>query len=245
VTALLELSDLRVGYQGGPDILKGLSLEIVEGRSYCVVGPNGAGKSTMLKAIAGLLPTRSGTVRLDGRDIGRLRPDQRLAAGVCFVPQDPSIFPEMSVHENLIMGAFLVDDRSLVRQRLDRVYSMFPILGERAKQAAGTMSGGQQQQLLIGRALMIDPKVLMIDEPSLGLAPKIADQIFEVIEGLGEMGVTVLMVEQSVVRGLRSTDWAFVLDLGTKRFEGASEDLFDDERIRDLYLGKMSSGGRE
>ena len=245
MTALLELSEIRVGYPGGPDILKDLSLEVTQGRSYCVIGPNGAGKSTMLKAIAGLLPTRSGSVRFEGRDIARLRPDQRLASGICFVPQDPSVFPEMTVHENLIMGAFLVEDRSLVRKRIERVYELFPILTERAKQAAGTMSGGEQQQLLIGRALMIDPKVLMIDEPSLGLAPMIADQIFAVIRGLGDLGITVVMVEQSVVRGLGATDWAFVLDLGSKRFEGPSKQLFDDKRIRDLYLGKMASGDVE
>ena len=242
MTALLELSEIRVGYPGGPDILKDLSLEVTQGRSYCVIGPNGAGKSTMLKAIAGLLPTRSGSILFEGRDIAKLRTDQRLAAGVCFVPQDPSVFPEMTVHDNLIMGAFLVEDRSLVRERLERVYELFPILTERAKQAAGTMSGGEQQQLLLGRALMIDPKILMIDEPSLGLAPMIADQIFAVIRGLGDLGVTVLMVEQSVVRGLDATDWAFVLDLGSKRFEGPSEHLFEDKRIRDLYLGKMASG---
>jgi len=245
MTALLELSEIRVGYPGGPDILKGLSLEVAHGQSYCVIGPNGAGKSTMLKAIAGLLPTRSGSIRLEGRDIAGLRPDQRLASGVCFVPQDPSIFPEMTVHENLIMGAFLVDDRSLIRDRLERVYGLFPVLTERAKQAAGTMSGGEQQQLLLGRALMIDPKVLMIDEPSLGLAPMIADQIFTVIRDLGDLGVTVLMVEQSVVRGLGATDWAFVLDLGSKRFEGPSKGLLEDKRIRDLYLGRMASGGVE
>jgi branched-chain amino acid transport system ATP-binding protein len=245
MTALLELSEIHVGYPGGPDILKGLSLEVAQGQSYCVIGPNGAGKSTMLKAIAGLLPTRSGSIRLEGRDIARLRPDQRLAGGVCFVPQDPSIFPEMTVHENLIMGAFLVEDRSLIRERLERVYGLFPLLTERAKQAAGTMSGGEQQQLLLGRALMIDPKVLMIDEPSLGLAPMIADQIFRVIRALGDLGVTVLMVEQSVVRGLGATDWAFVLDLGSKRFEGPSKGLLEDKRIRDLYLGRMASGGVE
>ena len=242
MTALLEVSEIYVGYPGGPDILKGLSLEVAEGQSYCVIGPNGAGKSTMLKAIAGLLPTRSGSIRLQGRDIAGLRPDQRLASGVCFVPQDPSIFPEMTVHENLIMGAFLVDDRSLIRGRLERVYDLFPLLTERAKQAAGTMSGGEQQQLLLGRALMIDPKVLMIDEPSLGLAPMIADQIFTVIRDLGDLGVTVLMVEQSVVRGLAATDWAFVLDLGSKRFEGPSKALFEDKRIREMYLGRMASG---
>ena len=245
MTALLELEDVTTGYGNGPDIVRGITLEVPAGRSHCVIGPNGAGKSTMLKVVAGLLPVRSGSIRLLGEDIGRLRPDQRLAKGVCFLPQDPSLFAEMTVHENLLMGGFLESDRSVLGDRAARVYEMFPMLLESSKRPAGTLSGGQQQTLLIGRALMIEPKLLLIDEPSLGLAPMVAERIFAVIRSLKDLGVTVLMVEQSVVRGLEASDWGFVLDLGVKRFEGPAGDLLVDDRIRDLYMGRMAPAREE
>lgn len=243
MAALLALEDVRTGYGGGPDIVQGVTLEVEEGRGYCVIGPNGAGKSTLLKVIAGLLPLRSGSIRFRDEDIGRLRPDQRLGRGVCFLPQDPSLFTEMTVHENLMMGGFLENDRSALDGRLERIFGMFPMLAESARRPAGTLSGGQQQTLLIARALMIEPALLLIDEPSLGLAPMVADQIFSVITGLKDWGVTVLMVEQSVVRGLEASDWAFVLDLGVKRFEGPADEMLHDRRIRDLYMGSMAPSG--
>jgi branched-chain amino acid transport system ATP-binding protein len=234
----LEVSNLTAGYQSGPDIINGLSLEIEEGRSYCIIGPNGAGKSTLLKVIAGILSPRSGSIRLLGEEVGGLRPDELLAKSICFVPQDPSLFPKMTVRQNLVMGAFLERDRTTVKQRTDEIFDQFPILAERANQVAGTLSGGQQQILLMGRALMIKPKLMMIDEPSLGLAPQVADHVFEIIAGLQGRGITLLLVEQSVERGLNASDWAFVLDLGQKRFEGTSSEILADSRIGELYMGK-------
>ncbi len=242
--ALLELNGVRAGYGGGPDILTDVSLEVEEGRSYCVIGPNGAGKSTMLKLISGLLKPRDGTVVFQGKQIGGKRPDQILGAGICFVPQDRTVFPDMSVKENLVMGGYLLRDRQRVQERLRAVTDIFPILGERASQSAQTMSGGEQQMLALGRALMIEPKLMMVDEPSLGLAPQAARQVFATIRRLAdELGVTILMVEQNVRMGLELADHAFVLDLGTKRFEGDSADIAEDQRVRDLYLGSMAPGG--
>jgi branched-chain amino acid transport system ATP-binding protein len=237
--ALLEIEDVVAGYGAGPDILTGITLSIEAGTSYCIVGPNGAGKSTLLKAIAGFLKPRAGEVRLAGTRMNGSRPDQMLAAGVCFVPQDASLFPMMTVKENLSMGGYLITDRSLLRDRMDMVYETFPALAERKNQSAGTLSGGEQQMVTLGRALMIEPKLVMIDEPSLGLAPMIADQIFEKIRGFGGLGITVVLVEQNAVKGLETVDWGFVLDLGSMEFEGPADGILADPRIRELYLGKQ------
>ncbi len=237
--ALLEVRDVVAGYGVGPDILNGVTLSIDEGTSYCIVGPNGAGKSTLLRTIAGFLSPRAGEVRLGGVKMNGARPDQMLAAGVCFVPQDASLFPTMTVRENLTMGGYLIEDRALRRHRLEMVYETFPALAERKSQNAGTLSGGEQQMVTLGRALMIEPKVVMIDEPSLGLAPIIADQIFEKIRGFGDLGITVVLVEQNAVKGLETVDWGFVLDLGSLEFEGPAAGILSDPRIRELYLGKQ------
>jgi len=236
--ALLEVDDVVAGYGAGPDILNGVTVTIEEGSSYCIVGPNGAGKSTLLRAIAGFLKPRAGEVRLDGVSMNGSRPDQMLAAGVCFVPQDASLFPGMSVKENLVMGGYLIEDRSLLQERLENVYEAFPVLAERKSQHAGTLSGGEQQMVTLGRALMIEPRMVMIDEPSLGLAPMIADQIFEKITGFKDLGITVVLVEQNAVKGLETVDWGFVLDLGSLEFDGPADGILADPRIRDLYLGK-------
>lgn len=241
--ALLEVRDVDAGYGAGPNILKGLSLEVEAGKSYCIIGPNGAGKSTLLKVISGLLPTRAGEVTFRGVPFNGARPDQVLAAGICFVPQEQAVFPEMSVRENLVMGGYLVKDRGLLRTRMDRVFELFPILAERASLDAGKLSGGQQQMLTLGRALMIDPDVLMLDEPSLGLAPQVADQIFATIKELEDLGITIVMVEQNAVRGLQLADWGVVLDLGIVRFEGPADTILEDQRIRELYLGKAVDAG--
>jgi branched-chain amino acid transport system ATP-binding protein len=242
--ALLELHELTSGYGYGPDILNGVTLNVEAGRSYCIIGPNGAGKSTLLKTVAGLLRPRQGQVLFDGSPIGGTRPDLVLATGVCYVPQDRSLFPEMSVRENLVMGAFLETDKAVVAERMDRVFSMFPVLQNRLNQRAGTMSGGEQQMLALGRALMIEPRLLMIDEPSLGLAPQVADQIFEIIGRLAALDITLLLVEQNVLSGLAFTDWAFLLDLGELRIEAPSDQILDDPRIRELYLGRQKEISR-
>ncbi len=237
--ALLEIEDVVAGYGAGPDILNGITVGIEPGTSYCIVGPNGAGKSTLLKTIAGFLEPRGGEVRLDGQKMNGSRPDQMLASGVCYVPQDASLFPTMTVKENLAMGGYLISDRSLLRDRMEMVYETFPLLAERKSQNAGTLSGGEQQMVTLGRALMVEPKVVMIDEPSLGLAPMIADQIFEKIRGFGDLGITVVLVEQNAVKGLETVDWGFVLDLGLLEFEGPADGILADPRIRELYLGKQ------
>jgi branched-chain amino acid transport system ATP-binding protein len=235
---LLEIDNASAGYGGGPDILQGLSLDIEAGRTYCMIGPNGAGKSTVLKLAGGILSPRSGSVRFQGLEVGGLRPDQLLARGVCLVPQDPSLFRKMTVRRNLMMGAYLEEDRSTAKSRLEEIFHMFPLLAEKENQPAGTLSGGQQQILLLARAMMIKPVLMMIDEPSLGLAPRAADQVFETIGELQKLGITILLVEQSVERGLNASDWTFVLDLGQKRFEGPSDEILADPRIRELYMGK-------
>ncbi|HSJ83732.1 MAG TPA: ABC transporter ATP-binding protein [Acidimicrobiia bacterium] len=237
--ALLELQDVTSGYGYGPDILNGISLSIEAGEAYCIIGPNGAGKSTLLKTVAGLLRPRRGEILLDGAPFGGRRPDLVLGSGICYVPQDRSLFPEMSVRENLVMGAFLESDRSVVSGRMDRVFEMFPVLADRVNQRAGTMSGGEQQMLALGRALMIEPRMLMIDEPSLGLAPQVADQIFDIIRQLSELKITLLLVEQNVLKGLDCTNRAFLLDLGELRLEAPSDEILDDPRIRELYLGRQ------
>jgi branched-chain amino acid transport system ATP-binding protein len=237
--ALLQLQDITSGYGYGPDILNQVSLEVEAGKAYCIIGPNGAGKSTLLKTVAGLLKPRKGKIFFDEATIGGRRPDLVLAAGVCYVPQDRALFPEMSVRENLVMGAFLEPDKAVVNERMDRVFEMFPVLKDRLNQRAGTMSGGEQQMLALGRALMIEPRLLMIDEPSLGLAPQIADQIFEIIRQLADLDITMLLVEQNVLKGLDCTDWAFLLDLGELRIEAPSDQILDDPRIRELYLGRQ------
>lgn len=238
MTVLLEIENASAGYGGGPDILDGLSLEIEAGRTYCMIGPNGAGKSTVLKLVGGVLAPRSGSIRFQGEKVGGLRPDQLLEKGICFVPQDRSLFVKMTVRQNVMMGAYLESDRSVARARLDEVLERFPLLAEKERQPAGTLSGGQQQLLLLARALMIKPTLMMIDEPSLGLAPQAADQIFDIIAELKTLGITLLLVEQSVQRGLEVSDWAFVLDLGQMRFEGPSDQILADPRIRELYMGK-------
>ncbi len=244
--ALLEVRNVRAGYGSGPDILTDISIDVEEGRSYCIIGPNGAGKSTLLKTIAGLLSPRDGDIVFDGHSIAGRRPDQVLAAGVCFVPQDRTIFPEMTVRENLLRGGVLLRDKKLVEQRVDELMDRFPRLAERSSQLAQTMSGGEQQMLVMARALMIRPRLMLIDEPSLGLAPQITSQIFGIIRSLtSEMGITVLLIEQNVKKGLEVADWAFVLDLGTCRFEGPADEIVDDPRIRDLYLGQLADAAKD
>jgi branched-chain amino acid transport system ATP-binding protein len=241
--ALLELDSVTAGYGGGPDILDDLSLALDEGTFGCIIGPNGAGKSTMLKVIAGLLRPRSGTVRFKGEVLNGLRPDQTLARGICFVPQDRSLFPDMSVRENLIMGGFLEGrgSRRELDRRLRHVFEMFPPLEKRSAQRARTLSGGEQQMVALGRSMMLTPEVMLIDEPSLGLAPRLARQIFQTIRRFKDLGMSVLLVEQNARKGLEISDWGFVLDLGRKRFEGPADTILENPEIRQLYLGRRLS----
>ena len=236
--ALLDLEDVAAGYGAGPDILTGLSLRIERDRSYCIIGPNGAGKSTLLRVICGLLPARRGKVMFKGEPLAGLRTDEVLRRGICFVPQDKSLFPDMTVKENVRMGGYILQDRHEVERRVEAVLAMFPILRERAARPAKVLSGGEQQMLLLGRALVLQPEIIMLDEPSLGLAPKIARQIFDNMDRLRRAGMTIILVEQNARMGLAFADWGCVLDLGKAVFEGASRAVLDDPRIQELYLGR-------
>ena len=236
---LLEVRNIHAGYGAGPSILRGLSMSVEKGKSYCIIGPNGAGKSTLLKVICGLLHPREGEIVFKGSPIHSLRTDQILMQGISFVPQDRSLFPDMTVRENLRMGGYILKDRQEVERRIEAVYELFPLLKERGSQLAKTLSGGQQQMLAIGRSMVLRPEIIMLDEPSLGLAPKIARQIFDSIQLLKQSGMTVLLVEQNARLGLRSADWGFVLDLGKMSFEGPAENILSDERIQELYLGRQ------
>jgi len=239
--AVLEVEDVVAGYGIGPDILTGLSLHVEADKSYCIVGPNGAGKSTLLRVICGLLPARRGQVIYDGVRISGQRTDQILHRGICFVPQDRSLFSDMTVRENMRMGGYILKERREVDRRIDRVFNMFPILKERSSQLAKTLSGGQQQMLLLGRALVLRPKIIMLDEPSLGLAPKVSKQIFDSMDALKGAGITIIVVEQNARMGLQFADWGCVLDLGKLVFEGPSQSVLEDERIAELYLGRRRS----
>ncbi len=238
---LLEVRDVVAGYGRGPAILTGTSLTVRPGQVQCIIGPNGAGKSTLLKAISGLLPVRSGEIRFEGERIDGMRPDQILRKGICFVPQERALFPRMSVRENLRMGGYVIDDKKVLESRIEEVLQQFPILRERAHQRAGTMSGGQQQMLAMARTLIVKPKIVMLDEPSLGLAPKIVQQMFEIMHMLKDRGMTVILVEQNAIMGLNNSTWGAVLDLGKTLFEGPAPEVLADPRIKELYLGKAKA----
>jgi branched-chain amino acid transport system ATP-binding protein len=238
---LLEVRDMVAGYGYGPNILNGATLTVRAGQSQCIIGPNGAGKSTLLKAISGLLPIRRGEILFKGELIDGLRPDQILRKGIGFVTQERALFPKMTVRENLRMGGYILNDKAALEARIESVLEQFPILRERARQHAGTLSGGEQQMLSMARAQIVEPDIIMLDEPSLGLAPLVVQQIYEVIRTLGRRGVTVLLVEQNAVVGLNNTDWGGVLDLGRTLFEGPAAQILADPRIQELYLGASTS----
>jgi branched-chain amino acid transport system ATP-binding protein len=238
---LLEASGIVAGYGSGPAILNGASLTVRAGQSQCIIGPNGAGKSTLLKAIVGLLPIRAGEVRFKGERIDGLRPDQVLRKGISFVPQERALFPRMSVRENLRMGGYILTDRKELDDRTEAVLKQFPILRQRAHQHAGTLSGGEQQMLAIARTQIVQPALVMLDEPSLGLAPQIVRQMFDIVDMLCERGITVVFVEQNAIVGLRHAKWGAVLDLGRTLFDGPAEEILADPRIQELYLGKAAA----
>jgi branched-chain amino acid transport system ATP-binding protein len=234
---ILELSGVVAGYGRGPDILRGVDLTVSPQQVQCIIGPNGAGKSTLLKVICGLLRPRDGEVLFEGVRINRMRPDQILRKGICYVPQERSLFPDMTVRENLKMGGYVMSNRGDIAHRIDEVFEIFPDLKTKRRQHARELSGGQQQMLAMGRALVLQPKIILLDEPSLGLAPQLVEQIFEIISHFKERGMTVLLVEQNAHKGLEFADWGCVLDLGKAVFEGEANSILDDPRIQELYLG--------
>ena len=223
------------GGYGGADILNGCTIAVEKGEIAVIVGPNGAGKSTAMKAVFGMLDLRQGSVRLNGEDITRLRPQERVAKGMAFVPQTDNVFTSMTVEENLEMGAFLRRDD--FRPTMEQVYSLFPALRDKRRQAAGELSGGQRQQVAVGRALMTEPSVLLLDEPTAGVSPIVMDELFDRIIDVARTGVTVLMVEQNARQALEIADRGYVLVQGSNRYTGTGQELLADPEVRSTFLG--------
>jgi neutral amino acid transport system ATP-binding protein len=232
--ALLATRDLVAGYVPEVDILNGVSIKVHEREIVTVIGPNGAGKSTLIKTVFGLLHPRSGTIVYRGDDITVLKPHECARRGLSYVPQLDNVFPTLTVEENLEMGSL---DNSTTDAQIERMYGLFPRLGERRTQRVGTMSGGERQMVAMARALMPDPQILLLDEPSAGLAPAFVDAIFEKVEDINREGVTIVMVEQNARRALAMSDRGYVLDLGKDRFEGPGNELLNDPKVAELYLG--------
>ena len=236
ISTLLRAEAMTAGY-GKMPILHDVTFIVTPGELVAVIGPNGAGKSTAFKVIVGFLKPTEGRVLFDGDDITALRPDQVLRRGLAYVPQGRIVFPQMTVLENLEMGAYIEPDSRKIRAALDRVYALFPILGERRSQKAGTMSGGEQQMVAIGRALMTHPKLVLLDEPSLGLSPKYVALIFEKLVEMKKSGYTLMVVEQNAAKALSVADRGYVLELGRNRFDGSGATLLADPEVKRLYLG--------
>ncbi|MER5336334.1 ABC transporter ATP-binding protein [Micromonospora sp. NPDC002717] len=233
---LLEIDDVSLLY-GRIQALHGISLTVDEGEIVALIGANGAGKSTTMRAISGIRPVASGSIRFNGEDITKLRADLRVRRGLCQAPEGRGIFPGMTVLENLDMGAYTRRDRAGIAQDLDRVLNLFPRLAERRKQAGGTLSGGEQQMLAVGRALMSRPKLLLLDEPSMGLAPMLIQQIFDIITEINEQGTTILLVEQNAQQALARAHRAYVLETGRIVKSGTGADLLHDPAVKEAYLG--------
>jgi ABC-type branched-subunit amino acid transport system ATPase component len=234
MTPVLQAEGVVAGY-GEVEILHGVSLVLNEAEIVAVIGPNGAGKSTLLKAVFGLLSVRSGRVQLLGRDVTNLSPDRMVQTGMSYVPQVDNVFPSLTINENLEMGAFVRRDG--LRERLERVYGLFPDIADRRGERAGRLSGGQRQMLALARALMLDPKVLLLDEPSASLSPIMVDSIFDRIGEINRSGTAILLVEQNAKEALSFSTRAYVLAMGENRFEGEAAGLLDNEEVGKLYLG--------
>jgi len=234
---LLSLEKLEVAY-GGIRAVKGIDVAVEAGETVCLIGANGAGKTTTLRAITGLVRAAAGTVRYAGADIGKLRVHEIARRGLAMVPEGRGVFPQLTIEENLTMGAYARTDRSAVKADLDHAFELFPRLAERRRQTAGTLSGGEQQMLAISRALMSRPKLLLLDEPSMGLAPLMVEKIFEVIRTIAAEGVTLLLVEQNARLALETSHRGYVLDGGLVTLSGPARSLLDDPRVREAYLGE-------
>lgn len=235
---LLVARNVVAGYLPGIDILTGVGVEVADGELVAIIGPNGAGKSTLIKAIFGLVPIRSGSVTIRGRDITNAPAHRLVASGIGYVPQIDNVFPSLTVAENLRMGLYLKPD--IWDDRWSYVTTLFPRLAERRDQRAGYLSGGERQMLAMGRALMMEPHVLLLDEPSAGLSPSNQGLVFERVKAIADSGVTVLIVEQNARRALSICDHGFVLDQGTNAYSGTGSELLHDERVIDLYLGRLA-----
>ena len=232
---ILEIKDLVVSY-GGIEAVKGIDLSIEEGKIVTLIGANGAGKSTTLKTIAGLVKPKSASILFEGQEIMGKTPDQIVSMGITMVPEGRRVFPNLTVKENLRIGGYLRKDN--LSDDLEYVYSLFPRLKEREWQLAGTLSGGEQQMLAVGRALMAKPKLIMMDEPSLGLAPLVVKGIFDIIRTINEAGITVLLIEQNANMALKTAHWGYVMETGRITMQGTGMELYENEQIKEAYLGK-------
>ncbi len=231
---LLEVRDIRSGY-GDMEVLHGISIHVDSGEIVTIIGPNGAGKSTLLKTVFGLLKPTAGKVRFQGQDITGLSPHRIVRLGMCYVPQVDNVFPSLTVQENLEMGGFIL--RGDLRERLERVYMLFPVLRERRRQRVGKMSGGERQMVAMGRALMLDPSLLLLDEPTAALAPNLVAQVFESIQRIRDSGVAILIVEQNARQALEISDRGYVFVDGMNRYQGSGKELLADEEVGRLFLG--------
>ena len=233
--AFFEGSKMTAGYGSGPDIISSCSINVDRGEIVAILGPNGAGKSTAMKAMLGLLKLKSGSVLMDGKDISKLSPQDRVKQGISFVPQNKNVFPDLTVRENLEVGAFLREDD--VNKVIEEIYDLFPILKEKNLQIVGELSGGQRQQVALGRALMIKPSVLMLDEPTAGVSPIVMDELFQHIIKVKETNVAIIMVEQNAKQALSISDRGYVLVTGQNKFEGLGKELLQDPEVRRSFLG--------
>ena len=233
---MLEIKDLNVFY-GAIHALKGISLTVADGELVTLIGANGAGKTTTLHTVSGLIPAASGSIELDGHDLRKVAPNRIIGKGLAHVPEGRHIFARMTVEENLRMGAYIIRDAKKIASNLEMVYSHFPRLRERSRQVAGTLSGGEQQMLSTGRALMTDPSIILMDEPSMGLSPLLVKEIIAIIKELHESGITILLVEQNAKMALAVADRAYVLETGSISMTGKAAELANDDRVRRAYLG--------
>ena len=233
--AFFEGSKMTAGYGNGPDIISSCSINVDRGEIVAILGPNGAGKSTAMKAMLGLLKLKTGSISIDGKDITNLSPQDRVKAGISFVPQTRNVFADLTVKENLEVGAFLREDD--VDKVIDEIYELFPILNEKKSQVVGELSGGQRQQVALGRALMIRPSVLMLDEPTAGVSPIVMDELFQHIIKVKKTNVAIIMVEQNAKQALSISDRGYVLVTGENRYSGTGKELLNDQRVRSSFLG--------
>lgn len=235
---MLQIKNLTAGY-GGPIVLKNVDMEVNEKEIVTIIGPNGAGKSTILRSIFGITKIEKGSsIKYIAEELIGLKPEKVVQRGICYVPQGRSVFPSMTVEENLEMGAFIRSDKDKIAEQMQYVYKKFPRLKERRHQKSKTLSGGEQQMVAIGRALMLNPELLLLDEPSLGLAPKIIAEVFEKLQEIRDSGTSILMVEQNANQALEISDRGYVLELGKNRYKGTGKELLKDPKVGELYLGK-------
>ena len=226
---------MTAGYGNGPDIISSCTIKVNKGEIVAILGPNGAGKSTAMKAMLGLLNLKSGNIKINGTDISKLSPQERVKSGISFVPQTKNVFSELTVRENLEVGAFLREDN--IKDVIEEIYDLFPILREKSSQVVGQLSGGQRQQVALGRALMIKPSVLMLDEPTAGVSPIVMDELFQHILRVKETNVGIIMVEQNAKQALSISDRGYVLVTGQNKFEGSGSELLEDPEVRRSFLG--------